>query len=285
MKISRRDRNLLIFTALFCAFILYGNFVFVPQYNRIHLLQDEIAKKEQTITDTLSTINNIDSKISSTRSEISSMLEIIPYTKDTESLLKSLDGIIATSGIEQVAISFGDESEPESSTNSDNNNEEAQKPAYSVIPVDISAKGTYRQAINTMALLENQKRLFNYKGIGMTADENGNVSLDLSLEYYSLGRDMEIDTQRIEGSGKENPFEPIIRPGTPETETPAGTSTPEGIGDMLDQEFQNLFESMFQSIIQGEVGSQEQTDQNSIPSQEQGTQPPQGEVSDTQEQQ
>ncbi len=209
MKINRRDKNLLIFTLIFCFFAYYTGHVFVPQYKKIHTLQEEIANKESIITDTAAVLNGIDGEISSSPSEITSVLDIVPNAKDTEFLLKSLDGVIAAGGMNQTGIGFGDESRCE--LPGYGNNKGAIKVKYNVVPVDIKLKGTYRQAINTMALLESQKRLFNYKSIDMTADQNGNINLSLSLEYYSMGKDAEAVTQETQGGGKDDPFQPIIK--------------------------------------------------------------------------
>jgi Tfp pilus assembly protein PilO len=181
MKISRKDKKLLIFTLLFCLFVCYGNFVFKPRYDRLKFLHKEISRKERFITETHSAVKR-DRGVPAT-SNISLFNDIVPKTKESESLLKTIDMVIAKGGMQQISISFGEESRQKLSLEGDNF-------SYNMLPVDIHLKGTYSQAINTLALLENQKRFFNYKSLDMVADEKGNINLSISLKYYSMGKNM-----------------------------------------------------------------------------------------------
>ncbi|MDI6601920.1 MAG: hypothetical protein QME46_09085 [Thermoanaerobacteraceae bacterium] len=249
MKLTGRERNLLIFAVVFCTLLIYGNYVLIPQYGKIQKLQSDIARKEDTLEKLLSNSSDVKQKIAKAQSEISDMLEVIPYTRDTESLLKSLDSMITTSGMQQQSIQFNEESKSaEANGNNGGNDTQSQQPQYSIVPVSMDIKGSYIQAVNLLTLLEDSKRLFNYKNISMSVDENGGIDMNLSLEYYSMGRDMEVDSEKIKGSGKENPFEPLVKPEAAQQSAVPG-EIPQNIDDMLNQEFQKLFESMFQGII------------------------------------
>lgn len=264
MKLTIRERNLLIFAVIFCTLLLYGNYVLIPQYRKIQQLQSDIAQKEDTIRKLLSNSPDVKQKIAKAQMKISDMLEVIPYTKDTESLLKSLDSMITASGLQQQNIQFGEENKiTETDGNDEGKNMESRASQYTIIPVTVDLKGNYRQAINILALLEGSKRLFNYKNVRMNVDENGDIDINLSLEYYSMGKNMEVDSEKIEGSGKENPFEPLMKPETATQDTNGGKA-PQGIDETLNQEFKKLFESMFQNIIpkNGEANPQSPESQN-----------------------
>lgn len=225
MKISKREKVLLMILGIIIVIGCYYKFVYIQQNEMINQLNKEKSQDEQkiiTIRNYASSIGKRESDIKILKAQIQNKtLDIVPDIKE-EKIIVDLDNILNNSNLDGYSITFSDVSvqpisskkqeqkqdvkDPlqdlvnqyngksiiHSSTNENNsdNKSNANKDKNSVsaekMTVNINLKGSYINVINLIKNIENYSKKIIISNIKLAQDAKSGTSGIVTLDYYGI---------------------------------------------------------------------------------------------------
>ena len=245
MKISKREKNLLLFLGTLVIFYGYYNFIFLSQRETITNLKENKAQAEEKYNHMEKIIYSIDSMkshVEESKKLISEKTEkLYPYLQQNI-LLVEVDKLLRESGIQgsmsftqstfEVISSIGLNEEASSGSvlkpvvdsykgikEVDNSPEESkgenptvqEDSTVEAMKINLSFSGSYDSFIKLLTAFEkHEKRIF-VSGLTIAQSTAEEITGTAVLSFYSIPKitDEDVDYGRLESSsayGKENPF-------------------------------------------------------------------------------
>ncbi|RKD34588.1 hypothetical protein [Thermohalobacter berrensis] len=239
MKLTKREKKMLIILLIVAISALYYNFLLSPQLNKINALEkslEEYKQKVSLLDNKIMENKNINREYKVLNARISSMyIRFLPEIIQ-EKIIVILDNMLVSSDLESENISFSepeiksleekDEKEEEyqienlvkeflgyknNNKNEENSIENGNIPRVKVMNVEIDFRGTYEELINFIRLVENYEKEILINRLNVVNQDSDNLIGFMELQFYSIpkihNQDKEFITWNIVNDyGKNNPF-------------------------------------------------------------------------------
>lgn len=245
MKMSQREKNLLIIVSCVLAAVLYFQFIFTPKQVEIAQLENELFDVQTRYDQVMQNINSLQSrkeKIKKITASISESTSVLYPTLIQEKIILALDdlinetGVIATIGFSQISaqavepFTGGTYESPQSSlsslanqysslTNAETMMEESVKndslitsnSTVEVMSIGLSFTGTYEVVKAFIDAIQSWEYNLVLSNLSLTPLNENEVSGSTTLEFYAVPKlsdqDQEYLEWRLENTyGKELPF-------------------------------------------------------------------------------
>ena len=245
MKMSQREKNLLIIVSCVLAAVLYFQFIFTPKQEEISQLENELFDVQTRYDQVMQNINSLQSrkeKIKKITASISESTSVLYPTLIQEKIILALDelinetGVIATIGFSQISaqavqpFTGGTYESPQSSlsslanqysslTNDETMMEESVKndslitsnSTVEVMSIGLSFTGTYEVVKAFIDAIQSWEYNLVLSNLSLTPLNENEVSGSTTLEFYAVPKLSDQDQEYLEWTlentyGKELPF-------------------------------------------------------------------------------
>lgn len=245
MKMSQREKNLLIIVSCVLAAVLYFQFIFTPKQVEIAQLENELFDVQTRYDQVMQNINSLQSrkeKIKKITASISESTSVLYPTLIQEKIILALDelinetGVIATIGFSQISaqavepFTGGTYESPQSSlsslsnqysslTNAETMMEESVKndslitsnSTVEVMSIGLSFTGTYEVVKAFIDAIQSWEYNLVLSNLSLTPLNENEVSGSTTLEFYAVPKLSDQDQEYLEWTlentyGKELPF-------------------------------------------------------------------------------
>lgn len=232
MKISKREKILLIVLAVVLIVGIYYRFVFSSQKEKLNSLiqqKDECDKKLQNINKQIILKNKTELDIKEINSKIKDMTSIIFPSINQESFIVYVNKLLEDNNLQGTALTFSDikavpveeikkdEKDDKTSslkgiideyngvptknksvsndkkTSNDNKNDNKDKPSAQDISLSINFKGSYANLLNFIKALEVYQKKIIVSNLQINQSTNDEVIGSMQLEFYAIPKILDDD--------------------------------------------------------------------------------------------
>lgn len=207
-KLSKREKNLILILILVIILWLFNKIVFLPQRNKINILEVEKLEYEEE----LNKINHLlakgnqeqDGSLELDEEKEKLLKEYLPTIEQAQ-ILYILNDLIDTSNIKVINMEFFDIETEEVS-------EDNQLP-LKYMDIIIEYEGKYDELMNFLSKIKKAPGKFLIRSIDINKDNNGLVKGQIGLRAYSIEgifpeNETRIDIKTKINEKRKNPFKP-----------------------------------------------------------------------------
>lgn len=207
-KLSKREKNLILILILVIILWLFNKIVFLPQRNKINILEVEKLEYEEE----LNKINHLlakgnqeqDGSLELDEEKEKLLKEYLPTIEQAQ-ILYILNDLIDTSNIKVINMEFFDIETEEVS-------EDNQLP-LKYMDIIIEYEGKYDELMNFLSKIKKAPGKFLIRSIDINKDNNGLVKGQIGLRAYSIEgifpeNETRIDIKTKINGKRKNPFKP-----------------------------------------------------------------------------
>ncbi|MBE0067731.1 type 4a pilus biogenesis protein PilO [Thermoanaerobacterium thermosaccharolyticum] len=223
MKLTARERILIVILLIVALFSLYYQFILTRQLAVIDELRQDVVNLKAEVT-SYNTINldNIKSSLTSINQKIEISNQELPDYANIEEFIVSLDDIISSTGVNFEEINFNSNQGQEQSVNNQQAKSSNNKNNYTEIPVNIKVTGDYASITAFIRDIQTLKRINDIKSLEITSDNGSNgLLLDMDIVIYSMNKKGGSYLEAPSMKGKSDPFKPLIE----ENQNPQSSNT------------------------------------------------------------
>ncbi|MGF7397061.1 type 4a pilus biogenesis protein PilO [Thermoanaerobacterium thermosaccharolyticum] len=227
MKLTARERILIVILLIVALFSLYYQFILTRQLAVIdELRQDVVNLKAEVTSYNKINLNNIKNSLADINQKIDISNEELPDYENIEEFIVSLDDIISSTGVNFEEINFNSNQGQEQSVNNQQAKSNSNKNNYTEIPVNIKVTGDYASITAFIRDIQTLKRINDIKSLEITSDSKSNgLLLDMNIVIYSMNKKGGSYLEAPSMKGKSDPFKPLIE----ENQNPQSSNTNPGV--------------------------------------------------------
>lgn len=173
MKLSRRDRNLLVFMSVFVAVALFYQFIFQPAMERGRGLTQRREAKEVELKKAQRAVRGrarLERDLMEVKVRLNYAKDRLPEAKDVPALLKQIEKIAKDSKVDVLkSLRF-------------DTTEEAE--FYRTIPIQLSMECNSKALARFLYQIETSSRLLDIEKLRISSDPKANLRVDMTLATF-----------------------------------------------------------------------------------------------------